>query len=239
MMRRVFSVAPVALSSTPLAAAMRNCATSAKGQAAPDAEAKQGEEAKSSSSAMASAAGDEPAAEEKPRNIRVYANTTKGVYIHFHNRMAAIYWWRTDFHYWLVGCILMFVGSQLLVRYRVSVMSTVQQARLGENLLDQRTRDLLSDIETLREKDPLRLESEANAFHELFWNLRAKKVAGSRSDARKMEIDRGVMQGEARGTDMTEWLGAKKKDDSEREIARRTHDYIQGFHQHLKSKRLI
>lgn len=173
------------------------------------------------------------------RNISVYSNTTKGVYIHFHNRMAAVYWFRTDFHYWLVGFIIAIVGSQLFVRYRVSKMSTVQQARLGENLLDQRTRDLLSDIETLREKDPLRLESEANQFHDLFWNLRAKKIAESRADARTMEINRGLMQGEARGTDMTEWLGAKKKDDSEREIARRTHDYIQGFHQHLKSKRLI
>ena len=233
MMRRLFSAAPsIALASaSPAVSAFRPCASSAK--------ANTGEQAKAdSSTAMASseAAVEE---EEKPRNIRVYANTTKGVYIHFHNRMAAIYWWRTDFHYWLVGCILAFVGSQLLVRYRVSVMSTVQQARLGENLLDQRTRDLLTDIESLREKDPLRLESEANAFHELFWNLRAKKVAGSRSEARQTEIDRGVMQGEARGTDSTEWLGAKKKDDSEREIARRTHDYIQGFHQHLKSKRLI
>ncbi|EPY26220.1 hypothetical protein STCU_01379 [Strigomonas culicis] len=50
---------------------------------------------------------------------------------------------------------------------------------------------------------------------------------------------RGKMQGEARGTDMTEWLGAKEKDEEEREVARRTQDYIQGFHQHLKSKRLI
>ena len=177
--------------------------------------------------------------EPRIRNISIYSNTTKGVYVHYHNRMAAIYWWRTDFHYWLVGFIVVFVGSQLWVRYRVSNMATVQQARLGENLLDQRTRDLLTDIEQLRERDPLRLESEANAFHELFWNLRAKKISESRSAARTTEINRGVMQGEARGTDMTEWLGAKKKDDSEREIARRTHDYIQGFHQHLKSKRLI
>ena len=242
-MRRIFSAAPLAAlaASSPATAGLRWCATAKPAEGAEGAKAQAEENAKKEegkpegTTAMASASEEE----EPVRNIRVYANTTKGVYIHFHNRMAAVYWWRTDFHPWLVGCILVFVGSQLFVRYRVSVMSTVQQARLGENLLDQRTRDLLSDIETLRAKDPLRLESEANAFHELFWNLRAKKVAESRTEARKTEIDRGVMQGEARGTDMTEWLGAKKKDDSEREIARRTHDYIQGFHQHLKSKRLI
>jgi len=244
-MRRMFSAAPLAAASTQALAAYRSCATAKPAAEAAGAQAA-AEGAKGStdekadektSTAMASTPGAEEG--EPVRNIRVYCNTTKGVYIHFHNRMAAVYWWRTDFHPWLVGCIVVFVGSQLFVRYRVSVMSTVQQARLGENLLDQRTRDLLSDIETLRAKDPLRLESEANAFHELFWNLRAKKVAESRTEARQTEIDRGVMQGEARGTDMTEWLGAKKKDDSEREIARRTHDYIQGFHQHLKSKRLI
>jgi hypothetical protein len=216
---------------------LRMCAA-ASAKATPEG-GQQQESAKGTSASATSLASAEEGEQVKPRNIRIYSNTTKGVYIHFHNRLAAIYWWKTDFHFWLMGFIIALVGSQLLVRYRVSLMSTVQQARLGENLLDQRTRDLLSDVETLREKDPLRLESEANAFHELFWNLRAKKIAESRAEARTTEINRGVMQAEARGTDMSEWLGAKKKDDSEREIARRTHDYIQGFHQHLKSKRLI
>ena len=234
MRRCRLSVNALAVRAATGSAWTRYCAT--KSEAKPEGKAEGNKPAEDASSLASSA----PASEAvPPRNIRVYANTMKGVYIHPHNRWAAIYWWRTDFHYWLVGCILVFVGSQLLVRYRVSMMSTVQQARLGENLLDQRTRDLLTDIESLREKDPLRLENEANAFHELFWNLRAKKMATSRQDMRTTEINRGMMQGEARGTDMTEWLGAKKKDDSEREIARRTHDYIQGFHQHLKSKRLI
>lgn len=45
----------------------------------------------------------------------------------------------------------------MFARYRIAKAQTAAQAQLGENLLDQRTRDLLSDIETLRKKDPLRL----------------------------------------------------------------------------------
>jgi hypothetical protein len=133
----------------------------------------------------------------------------------------------------------MTIGTMFITRARHALMNTATKAQLGENLLDQRTRDLLNDIETLRVKDPLRLENEANAFHEMFWQTRAKIVAEQRHGRRSAEISRGLLQGEARGTDMTEWLGAKAKDDQEREVARRTHDYIQGFHQHLKSKRLI
>eukprot|EP00658_Telonema_sp_P-2_P016147 TRINITY_DN16254_c0_g1_i1.p1 TRINITY_DN16254_c0_g1~~TRINITY_DN16254_c0_g1_i1.p1 ORF type:complete len:172 (+),score=48.15 TRINITY_DN16254_c0_g1_i1:12-527(+) len=131
------------------------------------------------------------------------------------------------------------VSTQSTGRYRIAKEQTASQAQLGENLLDQRTRDLLSDIESLRSKDPLRLENEANIFHEQFWKRRAKAIANQRNERRSAELTRGLLQGEARGTDMTEWLGAKAKDDQEREVARRTHDYIQGFHQHLKTKRLI
>ena len=138
-----------------------------------------------------------------------------------------------------MGFVFLFVGTQVIARYRVAKLQTATQAQLGENLLDQRTRDLLSDIEVLRKKDPIRLEHEANMYHEQFWKRRAVAVAESRSQVRNLEIQRGKMQGEARGTDMTEWLGAKAKDDEEREVARRTQDYFQGFHQHLKSKRLI
>lgn len=180
-----------------------------------------------------------PSATRKRRNIVVLSNTTKAVYIHPTNHIASWYWFITDFHKWFVGAVFLFVGSQVLARYRVAKMQTVVQAQLGENLLDQRTRDLLSDIEVLRRKDPLRLEQEANVFHEQFWKRRALAVAESRNEVRRVELQRGVLQGEARGTDMTEWMGAKAKDDEEREVARRTQDYIQGFHQHLKSKRLI
>ncbi|KPA86523.1 putative mitochondrial hypothetical protein [Leptomonas pyrrhocoris] len=173
------------------------------------------------------------------RNIVVLSNTTKAVYIHPTNHIASWYWFITDFHKWFVGMVFLFVGTQVIARYRVAKLQTATQAQLGENLLDQRTRDLLSDIEVLRKKDPIRLEHEANVYHEQFWKRRAVAVVESRSEVRKLEIQRGKMQGEARGTDMTEWLGAKAKDDEEREVARRTQDYIQGFHQHLKSKRLI
>lgn len=183
----------------------------------------------------ATADGDVP----KRRNIVVLSNTTKAVYIHPTNHIASWYWFITDFHKWFVGFVFLFVGTQVIARYRVSKLQTATQAQLGENLLDQRTRDLLSDIEVLRKKDPIRLEHEANVYHEQFWKRRAVAVAESRNEVRSLEIQRGKMQGEARGTDMTEWLGAKAKDDEEREVARRTQDYIQGFHQHLKSKRLI
>lgn len=135
--------------------------------------------------------------------------------------------------------MIVFVGSQVYVRYKVAKRQTAESAKLGESLLDNRTRDLLGDVENLRNKDPLRLESEANQFHEIFWKRRAKAVSDVRQETRTIEIARGEMQGVARGTDMSEWLGAKKKDEEEREVARRTHDYIQGFHQHLKAKRLI
>ncbi|GET92948.1 hypothetical protein, conserved [Leishmania tarentolae] len=179
--------------------------------------------------------------EELPprRNIVVLSNTTKAVYVHPTNHIASWYWFITDFHKWFVGIVFLFVGTQVIARFRVSKLQTATQAQLGENLLDQRTRDLLSDIEVLRKKDPIRLEHEANMYHEQFWKRRAMAVAKSRNEVRSLEIQRGKMQGEARGTDMTEWLGAKAKDDEEREVARRTQDYIQGFHQHLKSKRLI
>jgi hypothetical protein len=183
------------------------------------------------------AATDEAA--PKRRNIIVLSNTTKAVYIHPINHIASWYWFITDFHKWFIGIVFLFVGTQVIARYRVAKLQTATQAQLGENLLDQRTRDLLSDIEVLRKKDPIRLEHEANIYHEQFWKRRAVAVAESRNEVRTLEIQRGKMQGKARGTDMTEWLGAKAKDDEEREVARRTQDYIQGFHQHLKSKRLI
>jgi hypothetical protein len=173
------------------------------------------------------------------KNIVIMSSTTKGVYVHQNYRIGSWYFFATDFMFYFVAALGTFIGSQLFVRYRVAKLATVQQTKLGENLLDQRTRDLLTDVESLRKKDPLRLEDEANKFHELFWNRRANAVADVNKEKRSVEISRGLMQGEARGTDMSEWLGAKQKDDEERELARRTHDYIQGFHQHLKSKRLI
>lgn len=193
------------------------------------------DEQKTGSQSTALGAAEEP----KRRNIVVLCNTTKAVYIHPTNHIASWYWFITDFHKWFVGIIVLFIGSQVLARYRVAKLQTAAQAQLGENLLDQRTRDLLTDIEGLRKKDPIRLEHEANVYHEQFWKRRALAVAESRNESRKMEIERGKLQGMARGTDMTEWLGAKAKDDDEREVARRTQEYIQGFHQHLKSKRLI
>lgn len=219
----------------------RLCATAAKQERASGEEnqsnkeqtQQEGEKKKTTSSALGEAMP------EKKRNIVVMCNTTKAVYIHPQNHIASWYWFITDFHKWFVGFMFLFVGSQIIARYRIAKMQTTVQAQLGENLLDQRTRDLLSDIEQLRQKDPLRLENEANIFHEQFWERRAKAVAERNNERRNIEITRGVMQGQARGTDMTEWLGAKAKDDQEREVARRTQDYIQGFHQHLKSKRLI
>eukprot|EP00744_Colponema_vietnamica_P017164 GILI01024091.1.p1 GENE.GILI01024091.1~~GILI01024091.1.p1 ORF type:complete len:229 (+),score=45.92 GILI01024091.1:34-687(+) len=196
-------------------------------------------EGEAAGSGAAAGAASSLGAPEKKRNIVVLANTTKAVYIHPQNHTASWYWFRTDFHRWLVFGLITFVGSQVLARYRIAKQQTAAQAQMGENLLDQRTRDLLGDIETLRAKDPLRLENEANLFHEQFWKRRAKAISNERNERRSAELTRGMLQGEARGTDMTEWLGAKAKDDQEREVARRTHDYIQGFHQHLKAKRLI
>lgn len=223
-----------------LLSAQRSCAASAATDAKQQQQAASEEKAKQQSSAIGSHGGDAAEAEPvKKRNITVMSNTTKAVYIHRTNHIASWYWFVTDFHKWFVGFVVLFVGSQVLARYRIAKMQTTVQAQLGENLLDQRTRDLLSDIEQLRLKDPLRLENEANAYHEQFWQRRAKSVAERNNDRRNVEITRGLMQGEARGTDMTEWLGAKAKDDQEREVARRTQEYIQGFHQHLKAKRLI
>ncbi|CUI14820.1 Hypothetical protein, putative [Bodo saltans] len=216
----------------------RSCATTAA--SASSGNATKQEQNQQQSSALGAHGGS--AAESttgKRRNILVMSNTTKAVYIHRHNHIASWYWFVTDFHKWFVGFVILFVGSQVLARYRIAKMQTTVQAQLGENLLDQRTRDLLSDVEQLRVKDPLRLENEANAYHEQFWQRRAKAVAERNDERRNVEITRGLMQGEARGTDMTEWLGAKAKDDQEREVARRTQEYIQGFHQHLKAKRLI
>lgn len=183
--------------------------------------------------------GAPPTPTQHTKNIIILSTATKAVYVHFANHIATWYWMKTDFHPWLFFWAIVIVGGQLLVRYRIAKMSTAQQAKLGETMLDQRTRDLLSDIEQLRTKDPLRMEHEANSFHEQFWARRAKAVQSAHEQRRTIEMQRGLMQGEARGTDMTEWLGAKAKDEDEREVARRTHDYIQGFHQHLKSKRLI
>ena len=197
---------------------------------------KKSEDKKSSVGGASGASVESP---QKPRNIVVFSNTTKAVYVHFHNYTAAWFWFMTDFTKYFCFIVFMTVGTMFITRIRSGQMTTAAKAQLGENLLDQRTRDLLNDIETLRTKDPLRLENEANLFHEMFWNGRAKAVAEQRNQRRSAEISRGMLQGEARGTDMTEWLGAKAKDDQEREVARRTHDYIQGFHQHLKSKRLI
>ena len=175
----------------------------------------------------------------KTKNFMVISNTAKALYFHRTNEIASWQWFITDFtYYWLI-ILFIFVGAPLIYRFRMAQKATAEQARLGETLLDQRTRDLLSDIEQLRKKDPLRLESEANTYHDNFWRRRAKAVSVKQETKRTVELTRGMMQGEARGTDMTEWLGAKEKDESEREVARRTHDYIQGFHQHLKSKRLI
>lgn len=182
---------------------------------------------------------EEPQYEEPGRNLRVFSNTAKGLYIHFPNLFGAQAFIMNDIHVYFWGLTLLFIGSQVYVRYKVAKRETAEQAKLGETLLDNRTRDLLGDIEALRNKDPLRLESEANVFHEMFWRNRAKAVADARKDRRQMEIARGEMQGAARGTDMSEWLGAKHKDEEEREIARRTADYVQGFHQHLKSRRLL
>jgi hypothetical protein len=178
-------------------------------------------------------------AEQKKRKFLVISNTGKALYFHGPNRIASWQWFVTDFSYWFWLALFFFVGAPAIYRIKVARAATTEQARLGETLLDQRTRDLLGDIELLRKSDPLRLESEANAYHDAFWKRRARAVSVTQENRRSIEMTRGMMQGEARGTDMTEWLGAKAKDDSEREIARRTHDYIQGFHQHLKSKRLI
>jgi hypothetical protein len=199
----------------------------------------QQEQAKPSSSK--SLAPEDPASTEnkKKRNISVFSNTAKGMYVHVPNLLGGLSFTIKDLPFYFWGVMIVFVGSQVYVRYKVAKRQTAESAKLGESLLDNRTRDLLGDIENLRNKDPLRLESEANQFHEIFWKRRAKAVADVRQEKRTIEIARGEMQGVARGTDMSEWLGAKKKDEEEREVARRTHDYIQGFHQHLKAKRLI
>jgi hypothetical protein len=220
-------------------AACRGCATAASASSGDAKQQGTTNDAKQQSSAIGAHGGTAAEPTGKRRNIIVMSNTTKAVYIHRTNHIASWYWFVTDFHKWFVGFVVLFVGSQVLARYRIAKMQTTVQAQLGENLLDQRTRDLLSDVEQLRVKDPLRLENEANAYHEQFWQRRAKAVAERNDERRNVEITRGLLQGEARGTDMTEWLGAKAKDDQEREVARRTQEYIQGFHQHLKAKRLI
>jgi hypothetical protein len=220
-----------------LTAGARSCAQQVAKEAPskPEADSKsegQPEGGKKSSLGVSAPAGGK-------RNLTIFSNTTKAVYIHFHNLHASRFWFMTDFNMYFVVVLFLTVGTMMITRIRSGMLTTTVKAQLGENLLDQRTRDLLNDIETLRKKDPLRLENEANAFHEMFWQSRAKAVAEQRNTRRSVEISRGLLQGEARGTDMTEWLGAKAKDDQEREVARRTHDYIQGFHQHLKAKRLI
>lgn len=216
-------------------AALRFCAAAATADAAAASSSNKGDQKHSSAGTSLS-----PEAPGKPkRNMIIFSNTTKAVYVHPWNKIASVWWMHTDFHKWFTLSIVVFVGSQFLARLYVAKMATTTQAQLGETLLDQRTRELLSDIEKLRLRDPMRLENEANAFHDLFWQRRAKHAASQRTEQRTMEMQRGLLQGEARGTDMTEWMGAKVKDDEEREVARRTHDYIQGFHQHLKAKRLI
>lgn len=247
-MRRI-SLFPsrISASSLALTAAMNNsnfrfCATTknASEQQQETTSRKPGEtseETKTSSSS--SLAADDPSKQRKTRNISVFSNTAKGMYVHVPNLLGGLSFTVKDLPFYFWGVMILFVGSQVYVRWKVAKRQTAESAKLGESLLDNRTRDLLGDVENLRNKDPLRLESEANQFHEIFWKRRAKAVSDVRQEKRTIEIARGEMQGVARGTDMSEWLGAKKKDEEEREVARRTHDYIQGFHQHLKAKRLI
>ena len=173
------------------------------------------------------------------RNFLVMSNTKKGYYFHRGNEVAAFFWVRQEMDYWKSLVVLVGIVFPMFCQYQFLRRNQVEQVKLGDSLLDNRTRELLGDIEQLRKKDPLRLESEANTFHEAFWRRRARNITAQREHTRRVEITRGLMQSEARGTDISEWATNKKKEDEERHIARRTQDYIQGFHQHLKSKRLI
>ena len=181
----------------------------------------------------------EPEPMRKYSSIEVISTSGKGVYWAPYSSLAANDWRLLDFKWWWWFALTSFIGSQMVVRYRVSNMATAQQAKLGETLLDQSARDLLSDIETLRQRDPLRLENEANTYHKAFWSVRAKAVAEQRKHTRNVEMDRGHLIGAARGQDMEEWKEAAQKDHDEVETVKRTHEYIRGFHQHLKAKRLI
>jgi len=176
---------------------------------------------------------------DKGRNFMVFSATAKGRHLHMGNYVQKTYWIYSDFGWWYPIGIFFFVLIPITYRIKHSQKATEENARLGENLLDERVKELLGDIERLRLKDPLRLESEANAYHDAYWKRRARNVAAQQQHTREVEMNRGVMQGEARGTDMTEWVSNKEKDDGERHVARRTQDYIQGFHHHLKYKRLI
>ena len=177
-----------------------------------------------------------------PKNTRrftIMTTTTKGVYVHYRNDLAFWWWGKTDFNWYFWGGTALFIGSQIIHRYKVGKKISAEKVMIGENLLDERTKELLGDIEKLREKDPLRLEKEANTFHEDFWKTRALAVSDSLRRKRTIEKKQDEALTLSKGTDMSEWMEAKVKDTKEKEIARRTHEYIQGFHQYLKVRRLI
>eukprot|EP00760_Papus_ankaliazontas_P004697 PhM_4_TR12030/c0_g2_i1/m.73375 len=193
----------------------------------------------SGTGSTSTALGTATSSDVKPKNFNVMTTTTKSVYIHYRNQLALWWWFRTDGNWWYFGGILAFIASHVVYRFKVGAKKSAENVSLGETLLDERTRDLLGDVEKLREKDPLRLEKEANEFHERFWKTRAHAVTVENQQKREKEMKQTELIAQTQGTDMSEWLHAKGKDAKEREIARRTHDYIQGFHQHLKVKRLI
>ncbi|KNH05416.1 hypothetical protein XU18_3587 [Perkinsela sp. CCAP 1560/4] len=174
----------------------------------------------------------------KPRKITIMTNTRKAVYVHYRNYYAQ-WWWYMSTARWYYFVFLFTYGlAHVAFRYRLGKKKSAEVVMIGENLLDDQTKALLVEIEKLRERDPIRLENEANDFHELFWKHRAYAMTDDIKRRREREArEEAAMVGS--GTDMSEWMDAKTKDKKEKEISRRTRDYILGFHQHLKVKKLL
>ena len=178
-------------------------------------------------------------APKKPRRFTIMTTTTKAVHVHYRNMLSLWWWYVARGPRYLAVATFTFIASALIYRAKKGQQKSAECVMLGENLLDERTKELLGDIEKLREKDPVRLEKEANTFHEQFWKTRALAVTEDRHHRRSLEKKQIQAISASTGTDMSEWMEAKVKDTKEKEVARRTHDYIQGFHTHLKVRRLI
>ena len=173
------------------------------------------------------------------RRMTIMENVQKAKYIHHRNDFAEWWYLMTTFRWYWFAFLLVYSLSHVIFRFRSGQKKSAETAMIGENLLDETCKTLLAEIEKIREKDPVRLEKEANEFHELFWKQRAFAVTDEIKQRRAREAAEESVLLSSSGTDMSEWVEAKSKDRKEKDVARRTRDYINGFHKHLKTKRLI
>ena len=176
---------------------------------------------------------------ENTRKMLVMESFQKARYIHPRNNLAEWWWLLTKFRWYWIFLTLVYGFSHVVFRFRAGLKKSAETAMIGETLLDETCKSLLTEIEKIRERDPIRLEKEANEFHEQFWKKRAIAARDNITKRRNRDANEEDILKKSSGTDMSEWVEAKTKDRKEKDVARRTREYILGFHKHLKTKRLI